>query len=105
MLEITKDNFDELVLESKKLVLVDYFSDGCVPCKALAPKIEELEEIYKDKLVFYKFNTTKARRLAIREKVLGLPTIAIYENGKKKAELTKEDATKENVEKMIKESI
>lgn len=105
MLEITKDNFDELVIESKKLVLVDYFSDGCEPCKALVPHIEDLEKTYGDRVVFYKFNTSKARRLAIREKVLGLPTITIYENGTKKDELTKEDATKENIEKMILKSL
>ncbi|WP_297404817.1 thioredoxin domain-containing protein [uncultured Cetobacterium sp.] len=105
MLEITKDNFDELVKESKKLVLVDYFSDGCEPCKALVPHIEELGKIYGDRIEFYKFNTSKARRLAIKEKVLGLPTITIYENGEKKNELTKEDATKENIEKMILKSL
>lgn len=105
MLEITKDNFDELVIESKKLVLVDYFSDGCEPCKALVPHIEELEKTYGDRIAFFKFNTSKARRLAIREKVLGLPTITIYENGAKKDELTKEDATKENIEKMILKSL
>lgn len=101
MTEINKDNFDELVIESNKLVLVDYFSDGCEPCKALLPHMEELEKTYGDRITFYKFNTSKARRLAIREKVLGLPTITVYENGKKKSELTKDDATKENIEKMI----
>nr|WP_307774535.1 thioredoxin family protein [uncultured Cetobacterium sp.] len=101
MTEINKDNFDELVIESNKLVLVDYFSDGCEPCKALLPHMEELEKTYGDRITFYKFNTSKARRLAIREKVLGLPTITVYENGKKKNELTKDDATKENIEKMI----
>lgn len=101
MLEIDKDNFDELVKSGDGLVLVDFFSDGCVPCKALVPHIEELEKVYGDRIKFYKFNTTKARRLAIREKVLGLPTITIYENGEKKNEVTKDDATKENIEKMI----
>lgn len=105
MKELCKDTFDELVIKSGKLVLVDYFSDGCEPCKALVPHIEALEETYGDRLTFYKFNTSKARRLAIREKVLGLPTITIYENGKKKNELTKEDATKVNIEKMILESL
>ncbi len=105
MIELTKDNFDELVIESKKLVLVDFFSDGCEPCKALLPHMEELSKSYEGKLEFYKFNTTKARRLAIREKVLGLPTILIYENGVKKDELTKEEATIENIEKMILKSL
>lgn len=103
MVELTKENFDELVLQNNKIVLVDFFSDGCEPCKALAPKIEELEEVYKEKITFFKFNITNGRRLAIREKVLGLPTVAIYIDGKKKSEVTKEEATKENVEKLIKE--
>lgn len=105
MIEIDKDNFDELIINSKKLVLVDYYNDGCVPCKALLPHIEELEKTYGTQILFYKFNTSKARRLAIREKVLGLPTIVIYENGLKKNELTKDDATRENVEKMIESSL
>lgn len=105
MIEITKENYDELVIESKKLVLVDFFSDGCEPCKALLPHMEDLDKIYGDKIAFYKFNTSQARRLAIREKVLGLPTILIYENGVKKDELTKEEATKENIEAMIKRAL
>ncbi|MGL5123690.1 MAG: thioredoxin TrxA [Fusobacteriaceae bacterium] len=101
MMELTQENFDELVIASKKLVLVDFFSDSCEPCKALLPHMEKLSEAYQGKLEFYKFNTAKARRLAIREKVLGLPTILIYENGVKKDGLTKEEATVENIEKMI----
>lgn len=101
MIELDKDTFDPQVKESKKLVLVDFFSDGCEPCKALLPHMEELAKEFENKLDFYKFNTTKARRLAIREKVLGLPTIIIYRDGEKVAELTKDDATKENIRKMI----
>jgi len=65
------------------------------------PHIEELSNKYKDKLKFTKINTSKARRLAIGQKVLGLPVIAIYKDGEKIDELVKEDATAENVEKMI----
>jgi thioredoxin 1 len=43
------------------------------------------------------------RRLSIGQKVLGLPTIAIYKSGEKVAELTKDDATVANIEAMIKE--
>lgn len=101
MKEIDKDNFDKLVIEGKGIILVDYFSDGCEPCKALLPEMLELENLYKDRVTFYKFNTSKARRLAIREKILGLPTITIYENGAKKNELTKDDATRYKIEQMI----
>ena len=102
MLSVDKDTFESEVLGAEGYVLVDYWSDGCEPCKALMPDIMELQEQYGDKVKFTKLNTTGARRLAIKEKVLGLPTIAIYNNGTKVDELTKDDATKANIEAMIK---
>lgn len=102
MLSVDKDTFESEVLGAEGYVLVDYWSDGCEPCKALMPDIMALEEQYGDKVKFTKLNTTGARRLAIKEKVLGLPTIAIYNNGAKVDELTKDDATKANIETMIK---
>ena len=64
-----------------------------------------MEKTYGEKVRFTKLDTTKARRLAIKEKVLGLPTIAIYKDGQKIDELTKEDATAANVEAMVKKYI
>lgn len=102
MLELTKDNFKEEVLEAEGYILVDYFGDGCVPCQALMPHVHGFEEVYGDKIKFTSLNTTKARRLAISQKILGLPVIAIYKDGEKVDECVKEDATPENVEAMIK---
>lgn len=101
MVELTKDNFQAEVLEAEGTILVDYFGDGCVPCAALMPTIHEYSEIYGDKIKFTSLNTTKARRLAIGQKILGLPVIAIYQNGVKVEECVKEDATPENVKAMI----
>ncbi|MGE5627947.1 MAG: thioredoxin TrxA [Solirubrobacterales bacterium] len=101
MLIVDKDTFNPEVLEVEGYVLVDYFGDGCIPCQALLPDIEELSEKYKDKVKFCKFNTTKARRLAISQKVLGLPTITLYKNGEKVEEVIKDDATKANIDAMI----
>ena len=47
---------------------------------------------YGDKIKFTSLNTTKARRLAIGQKILGLPVIAIYKGGEKVAECVKDDA-------------
>ena len=102
MLELTKDNFKEEVLEAEGYILVDYFGDGCVPCQALMPHVHGFEEVCGDKIKFTSLNTTKARRLAIGQKILGLPVIAIYKDGEKVDECVKEDATPENVEAMIK---
>ncbi|ABW18502.1 thioredoxin TrxA [Alkaliphilus oremlandii] len=101
MLELDKDTFEGEVLQADGYVLVDYWSDGCEPCKALMPDVEELQKQYGDQVKFTKLNTTGARRLAIKEKVLGLPTIALYHNGAKVDEVTKDDATKANIEAMI----
>ena len=101
MLELNKENFESEVLEAEGYVLVDFWSQGCEPCKALMPSVHELADKYGYKLKFAALDTTKARRLAIKQKVLGLPTIAIYKDGNKVEEVTKDDATVPNIEAMI----
>lgn len=106
MITLEKDTFETEVLESEGYVLVDFWSEGCEPCKALMPEVHKLAEKYADSGVkFTALDTTKARRLAIKQKVLGLPTLAIYKDGVKVDEVTKDDATIENVEAMIKKYI
>lgn len=105
MLILDKENFEQEVLNGEGYILVDFFGDGCAPCEALMPHIEALSEKYGDKLKFSKLNTTKARRVAIGQKVLGLPVIAVYKDGQKVEELIKEDATPDNVEAMIQKYI
>ncbi|MGL5719070.1 MAG: thioredoxin TrxA [Paraclostridium sp.] len=102
MIAVGKDTFEPEVKEAEGLVLVDFWSEGCEPCKALLPDIERFAEMYGENIKFCKFDTTKARRVAIKEKVLGLPTIAIYKDGAKIDEVTKDDATVTNIEEMIK---
>jgi thioredoxin 1 len=101
MLVFDKENFQEQVLDSKGLVIVDYWSDGCEPCKALMPDVEALAADYEGKVVFGKLNTMKARRLAISQRVLGLPTIILYKDGEKVGEVTKDDANKEGIKNLI----
>lgn len=101
MIKLEKDTFEPEVLTSKGLVLVDFWSDKCEDCKALMPHIEKLSEEFGDRIKFTKFNTIGAMKVAIKQKVLGLPTVTIYKDGEKIAELTKEEATKENIKNMI----
>jgi thioredoxin 1 len=101
MLELTKENFDAEVKQAQGVVLVDFYGDGCVPCEALKPAVHAMEGEYGSKCKFTALNTTKARRLAIGEKVLGLPVIALYKGGVKIAECVKNDATPENIRAML----
>jgi thioredoxin 1 len=102
MLEVTKQTFEGEVLKAEGTVFVDFYGDGCVPCQALMPTVHEYADQYGDKIKFCALNTTKARRLAIGQKVLGLPVMAIYQNGQKVDECVKDDATRQNIEAMIK---
>lgn len=105
MLEIGKDNFEAEVLQSDQTVFVDFYGEGCEPCKALMPFVHEMADKYGEQLKFVALNTTKARRLAIAQKVLGLPVIAIYKGGEKVTELVKDDCTPQNIEKLINDFI
>lgn len=101
MLELDKKTFDEEVMGAEGYVLVDFYGDGCVPCQALMPHVHALAEEYGDKIKFTALNTTKARRVAIGQKVMGLPVIAIYKDGEKIEELVKDDATADAVKAMV----
>ncbi|MTI94617.1 MAG: thioredoxin [Firmicutes bacterium] len=103
MLELNKENFEEQVLNSQGLVLVDFWSPKCEPCMELMPHVTELAGKYKG-VKFGKVNILENRRLAIGQKVLGLPTILIYKDGEKVAELSK-DFTIEDVETTLKEQL
>ena len=105
MLVLDKTTFEPEVLQAEGYVLVDFYGDGCAPCEALMPHVVSLSEKYGDNLKFTKLNTTKARRVAIGQKILGLPVIAIYKDGEKVEELIKDDATPENVEALVKKYI
>lgn len=105
MIALDKNNFEEEVLRGQGLVLVDYWSESCEPCKALMPDVEELAEKFEGQVKFAKLNVAKARRLAISQKVLGLPTITLYKDGEKVDELNKDTANRKNINEMIKKAL
>ena len=105
MFDVDKDNFESEVLQFSGKVFVDFYGDGCEPCKALAPFVHSMSDKYNENLKFVALNTTKARRLAIGQKVMGLPVMAIYENGVKIEELVKEACTETAIEELIKKHI
>ncbi len=105
MVELNKDNFEQEVLQCTDTVFVDFCGDGCVPCEAIKPFVHEMAEKYDGKMKFAMLNTTKARRLAIGQKVMGLPVMAIYKGGEKVEELVKDDVTEQNITALIEKYI
>ncbi len=105
MLELTKDNFEDEVLNSEGKVVVDFWSDSCDRCLEIMPDVEELSEEYKDDFKFAKLNIKGNRRLAIGQKVLGLPSIVFYEDGEKVEHLSGEDLEAEDIKKELEERL
>jgi len=101
MLEVTKENFDQEVLEADQVVMVDWWGPKCEHCLELMPDIEKLAEKYKEQMKFCSVNVSGNRRLAISHKVLGLPAILFFRNGEKIDELSGQDITIEDIEAKI----
>ena len=99
MIRVNKENFEEEVLKYKGKVVVEFWSETCQPCKELLPDVEELD------MKFCNIDTKSAPRIAIKQKVLSLPVIRIYEDGKILDETANGDVTIENIENMIKKFV
>ncbi|MCL2203269.1 MAG: thioredoxin family protein [Defluviitaleaceae bacterium] len=83
MIELNKENFDAEVLQASGLVLVDFWSEKCEPCMALMPEVVKLAEKNAGRAKFCKLDTAGNKRLAISQKVLGMPTVVFYKDGEK----------------------
>jgi thioredoxin 1 len=80
-LEITNANFEQQVMNSGGLTLVDFWADWCGPCRMVAPIIEQLAGEYQDKLVVGKVNVDNEGELATRFKIMSIPTIILFKDG------------------------
>lgn len=78
---VNKENFDEEVIKSEKLVLVDFYADWCGPCKMSAPHIEALANEYLDKVKVVKINTENDPELAAKYGVFSIPTFLVLNKG------------------------
>ncbi len=78
---ITKDNFNELVMKSEKVVLLDFWASWCGPCRMLSPIIDEVANENPDIFVG-KVNVDDENELAATFKVTSIPTLVVIKDGK-----------------------
>lgn len=101
---IGKADFGEKVKEQEGLVLVDFYSDSCIPCKQLSPILGDIEDSYESKVKVYKVNVNYEADLAADYSVMGAPTLILFQNGEvldTKRGLVKKDVLKEWLESYL----
>ena len=85
---ISSADFEEKVLKADKPVLVDFYSDTCIPCKRMAGVLGDIEDEYEDKLYLYKVNVNYEEDLTEKYQVMSAPTLIVFENGEEKSRLS-----------------
>lgn len=81
MIEINDSNFEKVVIKSNKIVVVDFWAEWCAPCIGIIPVLEELEQEFKDDVVFCKLNIESNKNIYTKYNVRGIPTILIFKDG------------------------
>jgi thioredoxin 1 len=80
-IKITKDNFEQEVLNSDKPVLLDFWASWCTPCKMVSPVVDEIaSEVTNAKVG--KVNIDEQPELASAFGIMSIPTLAVMKNGK-----------------------
>jgi thioredoxin 1 len=81
-LEFTDANFQQSVLESDKLTVVDFWAEWCPPCRAIAPIIEEMSREYDGKVNVGKLNVDHNPDVSIKYGITAIPVILFIKGGK-----------------------
>lgn len=80
-LELTDTNFDELVINSDKPVLVDFWAEWCGPCRMVGPLVEEISKEYEGKAVVGKVDVDNNPGISARFGIRNIPTLLYFKGG------------------------
>jgi thioredoxin 1 len=80
--DVSDATFDSMVLKSDKTVVVDFWAPWCMPCKMMSPIIDNVAGKNEGKVSFYKLNTDKNSMTPNNYRIMGIPSVLFFKNGK-----------------------
>ena len=83
-LQITDATYDEMVAQSDKLVVIDFWAEWCGPCQIMKPRILDVAERMGDNVKVVQIDVDKEKELATRFRISSVPTLIIFKNGKQR---------------------
>ena len=81
MFQLTDSNFEDEVISSEMLVLVDFWAVWCGPCRMIAPELKKLSEEKSGELKIGRLNVDNNRDIAIKYGISSIPTLLLFKNG------------------------
>lgn len=81
---VNSEQFARELKESTVPLLVEFYSDSCIPCKQLSPILGDLEEAYEEQIKIVKVNVNFEQELAAQYEILASPTILFFQDGEEK---------------------
>jgi thioredoxin 1 len=79
--EFTTDNFQTEVLDSPQPVLVDFWAEWCMPCRMLAPTIDQIADEFGDRVKVGKVDTDGNQAIGVQYEISAIPTVIIFHGG------------------------
>jgi thioredoxin 1 len=80
-IHVNDSNFEEIVLQSDKPVMVDFWAEWCGPCRMIAPFLEEISKEYEEKVLVVKCDVDDSPGVAAKFGIRNIPTVLFYKNG------------------------